>query len=54
MPVYEYYCEQCERQVAVTLPIREHGRTVPACPQCGGKALQPVVSRFFAQTSRKS
>lgn len=54
MPVYEYYCDKCRRTMAVTLSIREHGKTVPACPQCGGKGLQPLVSTFFSQTSRKS
>ena len=54
MPVYEYYCDSCRRTMAVTLSISEHGKIVPACPQCGGKGLQPVVSTFFSQTSRKS
>jgi len=54
MPVYEYYCDSCRRTVAVTLSISQHGRMVPACPQCGGKGLQAVVSTFFSQTSRKS
>ena len=54
MPVYEYHCDNCSREVAVTLPIREHDKGVPACPQCGGQGLQPLVSAFFSQTSRKS
>ena len=54
MPVYEYYCGKCERRVTVTLPIRKHGKIIPACPQCGSRGLQPVMSRFFSQTSRKS
>jgi putative FmdB family regulatory protein len=54
MPVYEYRCDKCRREVSVTLPIREHEKGVPACPQCGGQGLQPLVSTFFSQTSRKS
>jgi putative FmdB family regulatory protein len=54
MPVYEYYCDSCRRTVAVTLSMSQHGKIVPACPQCGGKGLQAVVSTFFSQTSRKS
>jgi putative FmdB family regulatory protein len=54
MPVYEYYCDNCRRTMAVTLSISQHGKLAPACPQCGGKSLQPVVSTFFSQTSRKS
>lgn len=54
MPVYEYYCDKCRRTVAVTLSMSEHGKSTPACPQCGDRELQPVVSTFFSQTSRKS
>jgi len=44
MPVYEYYyCDNCRREITVTLPIREHDKGVPACPQCGGRGLQPLV-----------
>lgn len=54
MPIYEYYCDNCRRTIAVTLSMREHGKVVPACPQCGGKDPRPLVSTFFSQTSRKS
>ena len=54
MPVYEYYCDNCRRTMAMTLSISQHGKIAPVCPQCGGKSLQPVVSTFFSQTSRKS
>ena len=54
MPVYEYYCDKCKRDVRVTLSISEHNKAKVACPQCGNKALRPLVSTFFSQTSRKS
>jgi putative FmdB family regulatory protein len=54
MPLYEYYCGKCGQQVTVTLSIRDRGKTVPACPRCGDKGLEPRVSTFFSQTSRKS
>ena len=54
MPLYEYYCDNCRRAVGVTLSLGEHDKGVPACPQCNGKDLQPLVSTFFSQTSRKS
>jgi putative FmdB family regulatory protein len=54
MPVYEYYCENCRRAVAVTLSIGEHNKGVPACPQCNSKDIRPLVSAFFSRTSRKS
>jgi putative FmdB family regulatory protein len=54
MPVYEYYCDKCRQTVTVTQSISEHGRRQPACPRCGAGGLQPLVSTFFSQTSRKS
>jgi len=54
MPVYEYYCDNCRRDVSITLSISEHDKAKVACPQCGGTALRPLVSTFFSQTSRKS
>src|SRR5260370_40294376 len=54
MPVYEYHCDKCKRDVRVTLSISAHNKAKVACPRCGNKGLRPLVSTFFAQTSRKS
>jgi putative FmdB family regulatory protein len=54
MPVYEYYCDKCQRDVEVTQSISEHGKGAAACPKCGSAALRPLMSSFFTQTSRKS
>jgi len=54
IPVYEYHCDKCRREVQVTLTIKEHDKAKVACPQCGSTALRPLVSAFFSQTSRKS
>jgi len=54
MPVYEYYCDKCEREVTITLSIREHDKGSIKCPKCGGKALRPLLSAFMSQTSKKS
>ena len=54
MPVYEYYCDTCQRDVRVTLSISAHTKAKVACPRCGHKALRPLLSTFFSQTARKS
>ncbi len=54
MPVYEYHCDKCQRAVTLALSIREHEKGKFTCPTCGSKALRPLVSTFFSQTSRKS
>ena len=54
MPLYEYYCDKCQREVTLTLSFSEHEKGKIKCPKCGGKALRPLVRTFFSQTSRKS
>jgi putative FmdB family regulatory protein len=54
MPVYEYYCDKCERDVTLTLTVSEHEKGKMKCPKCGSKALRKLLSKFLTQTSRKS
>jgi putative FmdB family regulatory protein len=54
MPLYEYYCATCKREVTLAMTMSEHDRGDAACPGCGGRPLQPLVGSFFAKTSRKS
>jgi putative FmdB family regulatory protein len=54
MPVYEYHCDKCQREVTLTLSIREHEKSKVKCPKCASKALRPLLSTFVSQTSRKS
>ena len=54
MPLYEYYCDACKKEVTLTMTISEHDRGEATCPECKGKRLKPLVGTFFAKTSRKS
>ena len=54
MPVYEYRCDKCDREVTLTLTIREHEKGEIKCPKCGGTSLRPLLSAFMSQTARKS
>lgn len=54
MPHYEFHCERCKKEVALTLSIGARERGEYKCPGCGGKQLQPLMGTFFSQTSRKS
>ena len=54
MPHYEFYCERCKKEVALTLSIGARERGDYKCPGCGGKQLQPLMGTFFSQTSRKA
>ena len=54
MPVYEYYCDKCDREVTLTLTISQHEKGQIKCAKCGGTALRPLLSAFMSQTSKKS
>ncbi len=53
MPVYEYACFDCQRVVSV-LVRRISSKTKPACPDCGGRRLTRVISRFAFHQSLMS
>jgi putative FmdB family regulatory protein len=54
MPMYEYHCDKCDREVTLTLTISQHEKDKIECPKCGSKALRPLLSAFRSQTSKKS
>lgn len=54
MPHYEFYCERCKTEVALTLSIGARERGEYKCPGCGGKQMKPLMGTFFSQTSRKA
>jgi putative FmdB family regulatory protein len=53
MPLYEYFCDRCQKEVAVTQSMSEHVKGA-ACPECGSRDMRPLVAPFFSKTSRKS
>ena len=54
MPTYEYRCSKCGRVFERHERLAEHAKTPPRCPNCNREEVQPVVTAFFAQTSKKS
>ena len=54
MPLYEYYCDTCKREVTLAMTMSEHDKGGAACPDCGSRGLRPLVGKVFTQTSRKS
>ena len=45
MPIYEYRCDDCER-IYNFLVRSVNAHKTPACPKCGGKRMNRVLSRF--------
>ncbi len=54
MPLYEFYCDKCKREVSLTMTISEHDKGNAACPQCGSRKMRPLVGTFYSKTSKKS
>ena len=54
MPLYEFFCDKCHKEVSMTLSISEREKGDATCPECGSRELRPLVGTFFTKTSRKS
>ncbi len=54
MPTYEYRCTKCRARFSRLDGIEEHARKRPSCPKCKSRAVEQVLSPFFAKTVRKS
>lgn len=54
MPVYVFRCRKCDSQFEKSMTVSQREKAKPACPDCGDKKVVPVLSGFFAKTSRKS
>ncbi len=54
MANYEYRCEDCGEKFTRTEHISEHGTSVPTCPVCKSTRVKPLMSSFYAKTTKKS
>lgn len=51
MPLYEYWCPQCQRKV--TLYLTTSSQSSPSCPHCNGNTLQRLFSTFSVHKTDK-
>jgi putative FmdB family regulatory protein len=52
MPLYEFFCPRCRKDVALTLTVKER-ESGAKCPECRSP-LSPQMATFYTKTSRKS
>ena len=45
MPLYEYYCPDCDQQFEKLVRLSE-ASVLPECPECGGRHAQKLLSAF--------
>jgi putative FmdB family regulatory protein len=49
MPLYEYYCEKCDKVFEALRPLRESDVSTP-CPDCGSGADRILTTSFSAMS----
>jgi putative FmdB family regulatory protein len=48
MPLYEYWCSQCQRKLMLYSPT--FSNDLPACPKCGNDTLRRLLSTFSVRS----
>lgn len=51
MPIYEYWCYNCQKRVSLLQPVSS--RATPSCPQCGNHSLHRLFSTFAVRKTYK-
>jgi putative FmdB family regulatory protein len=54
MPVYEFYCNDCQKEFTLALTVKEYEKEGFVCPFCKGKNVERQVSVSHVITSKKS
>jgi putative FmdB family regulatory protein len=54
MPMYDFHCENCQRDFTLKLSFAEYEKGNFKCPFCQSDKVRRVISRVFVRTSRKS
>lgn len=54
MPVYEFFCRDCNKPFEVVLSVADYDPQKVECPGCGGKKVERRWSGVSAITSKKS
>ncbi len=48
MPIYEYYCPDCEVEFEKLVKLSE-ANAVQNCPECGGRHMRKKLSTFASR-----
>ena len=55
MPDYEYHCRDCKEVFTTHQTIADHDKAAqPACPKCGSRNVEQLLSSATIITSKKS
>ncbi|MEE8136406.1 MAG: zinc ribbon domain-containing protein [Thermodesulfobacteriota bacterium] len=54
MPIYEYYCSDCSKDISILfLSYSEATESSPTCPDCGNKKLERLLSKVSITHNKK-
>jgi putative FmdB family regulatory protein len=54
MPIYEYYCSDCDNEISILfLSFSEASDSTPTCPQCEKNNLQRILSQVSVSQNIK-
>jgi len=54
MPIYEYECSDCDKEVSIFfLSYSEANTTKPSCPECGNQNLNRLLSQVSVSQQKK-
>jgi len=54
MSQYIFHCRDCNKEFTQAIHMSEREKVEVACPHCGSKRTEQLVSAFSAVTARKS
>jgi len=53
MPVYEFFCEKCNRPFTLTMPVSEFEKKKVHCPECKSSKVKQQITSVETITSKK-
>lgn len=54
MPIYEFYCRDCQKSFEIAQSVAQHETADVHCPHCHGANVDRLVSHVYAVTGKKS
>jgi putative FmdB family regulatory protein len=54
MPLYEFFCKDCNKDFSRVLTLREYEQGGFECPHCKSRNVEQRPAIFYAVTSKKS
>ena len=54
MPLYEFHCNDCQKDFSLPLSVKDYERGDFACPHCKSRSVEQTLAGVGVITSKKS